>query len=318
MLSHSHSHAQPLPAPDGASGGAEAFAAATRAITGAIALNAAFTLVEAVAGFLAHSMALLADAGHNLSDIAALVLALAAGRLALTRSTRRFTYGFKRGSVLIALANVGILVFAMGVVFLEAIQRLRSPARVDAVVVMAVAAAGILVNGASAFVLRRGRGRDLNIRAAFWHLASDALVSLGVVLAGALILVFRAPWIDPAVSLAVAAFVLYGTWGILKEALSQALDAVPGGIDPAQVRAYLLGLDGVAEVHDLHIWGLTASQAILTAHLVVPEGSAGDSFLDGVAAGLLERFGIGHATVQVEMRSEDDTCRLEGCVTERG
>ena len=279
-----------------------------------ILLNLAFIAVEVTAGLLAGSLALLADAGHNFSDVVALLLAWAGTRLVRRPSSRRFTYGFKRASLLIALVNIVLLFFSLGIIAVESVRRLRAPTVPDGAVVMLVAGLGIFVNGFTAFLLRRGRERDLNVRAAFWHMIADALISLGVVAAGALVLLLRETWIDPVASLAIVAVVLVGTRGLLREALRLAVDAVPAGTDPAAVRDYLLGLPGVVTVHDLHIWALSASEAILTAHLVIPHGYPGDAFIDDAARVLRERFGICHTTLQVETRAAADACDLETCV----
>lgn len=249
---------------------------------------------------LGHSLALLADAGHNFGDVMGLLTAWGAASLAKRGPSGRYTYGLGSSSMLAALFNAVTLLVITGGVAWEAIRRLFSPEPVGGVVVMAVAAVGILVNGATAAMFASGRKGDLNVRAAFQHMLGDAVVAAGVVVAGGLILLTGLRWIDPVVSLGVSAIIVWATWGTLREALDMMLHAAPPGIDPAAVRAFLAGQPGVSTLHDLHIWPLSTTETALTAHLVMPEGHPGDQALAAVCHDLKHRFRIGHATLQVE------------------
>lgn len=270
-----------------------------RAFAIGIVLNVAYVVAEAVFGLASHSLALVADAGHNLSDVLGLGLGWLAVALAKRPPTPRHTYGLRRTSVLAALGNAVLLLVAIGAVAWEAVGRLMHPEPVGGAVVMAVAAAGILVNGFTAWLFASGRKGDLNVRAAFSHMAVDALVSLGVVFAGLAIRFTGALWIDPLVSLVVAGLVAWGTWGLLRESVGLAMDAVPEGIDPLAVRSYMEALPEVAEIHDLHVWAMSTTETALTAHVVCP-GGLSDERLHAVSDELHDRFGIEHATVQVE------------------
>jgi len=267
-------------------------------------------VVEAIYGFLSGSMALVADAGHNLSDVLSLLLAWGASVLARRAPSGRFTYGFKSSTILAALANAMLLLIATGMILLETIERFADPQPVAAGTVMVVAGIGIAVNTGTALLFLRGRKHDINIRGAFLHMAADALVSVGVVIAGALILFTGALWIDPVTSLVIVAVIAWSTWGLLKDSLAMGLLGVPKGIEEAAVRAHLAALPGVAAVHDLHIWPMSTTETALTTHLVMPGGHPGDAFLRDLAHGLEHDFGIGHATVQVEM--ERGICQLDG------
>jgi cobalt-zinc-cadmium efflux system protein len=264
-----------------------------------IALNFAFVLVEAVYGVLAHSMALLADAGHNLSDVLALALAWGASRLARRGPSARYTYGLRSTSILAALINAALLFLVTGGIVWESIQRLFEPEPVAARTVMWVALVGIAVNALSALPFAKSGG-DLNIRAAFLHLAADAAISLGVVLAALLTLYTGWLWLDPAMGIAIALVIIVGTWGLLRDSVNMALDAVPTHIDPAAVRAYLAKLSGVSEVHDLHIWAMSTTETALTVHLVMPKGHPGDAFTAEICKELREHYRVHHATVQIE------------------
>jgi len=274
-----------------------------------IGLNFAFVVVEAVYGVLAHSMALLADAGHNLSDVFVLALAWGASTLARRGPSERFTYGLRSSSILVALLNAALLLVVTGGIAWEAINRLAAPSPVAGATVIWVALAGIVVNGASAMLFARGRQHDVNIRGAFLHLAADAVVSLGVVVAGIGVLYTGWLWLDPVAGLLIAVVIVWSTWGLLRDSVAMSLQAVPTGIDPAAVRLYLERLDGVARIHDLHIWPMSTTETALTCHLVMPEGSPGDAFSGHVAHELQQRFRIGHATLQVE-RGQNG-CALE-------
>ena len=274
-----------------------------------ISLNFGFVLLETVYGLIADSVALVADAGHNLADVLGLVLAWWATSLVRKAPSARRTYGLKRSSILASLVNAVVLLVGVGGIAVEAVQRLGEPSPVDGTIVMWVAAVGIAVNGVTAYLFLRGGKGDLNIRGAFLHLASDAAVSLGVVIAGLVIGYTGWLWLDPAVSLVIAAIIILGTWSLLRESLDLALDAVPTGIDPGKVEAFLRDLPGVVAVHDLHIWAMSTTETALTVHLVRPGGGLDDALLDGAAEDLNKRFGIAHATFQVEAGNGAE-CRL--------
>lgn len=273
------------------------------------ALNLLFVVLEAVYGILANSMALLADAGHNLSDVFALLVAWAATSLTRRAPTPRYTYGLGSSSILAALANAVILLVAVGAIAVEALQRFGRPAPVAGITVMVVAGIGIAINAATAWMFARGRGGDINIRGAYLHMVADAAVSLGVVLAGLAIILTGWVWLDPLVSLAIACIIVWGTWGLLRDSINMALHAVPAGIDPVAVRVHLEQMPGVASIHDLHIWPMSTTETALTCHLVMPQGSPGDAWLATVAKSLHDGFGISHATLQIE-RGESE-CALE-------
>jgi cobalt-zinc-cadmium efflux system protein len=276
-----------------------------------LALNLAFVVIEATYGVIGHSVALLADAGHNLGDVLGLAAAGTAAVLARRRPSHRYTYGLRSSSILAALFNAIVLLIAVGAIVVEAIGRLVEPEPVATGTVMVVAAIGILVNGATALVLRDGHAHDLNIRAAFLHMIADTGVSLGVVLAGAAILVTGWLWLDPVASLVVAAVIVAGTWRLLRQALDMALHAVPSGIEAAAVHDHLASRTGVCAVHDLHIWAMSTTETALTCHLVMPAGPPGDAILAHLAQELHDRFGIAHATIQVETGDPDHPCKLE-------
>jgi cobalt-zinc-cadmium efflux system protein len=271
-----------------------------RAFAIGIALNTIFVATEVIYGFLANSVALLADAGHNASDVLGLVAAWAAFSMGKRAPTQRFTYGWKRSSILAALFNATCLMLAIGAIVWEGMQRLVHPEAVASSTIMAVAAAGIVVNGITAWLFASGRKDDLNIKGAHLHMLADALVSIGVVIAGFIILKTGLLWIDPAVSLVVAAVILVGTWGLLKESMAFSLDAVPSHIEPAIIRSELLGLSGVSAVHDLHIWPISTTDIAMTAHLVMPLGHPGDAFYGKIAEEMLHHHKINHVTLQIE------------------
>ena len=264
-----------------------------------IGLNVVFVAIEAFYGWKVNSLALLADAGHNLSDVIGLVLAwggVLAGRL---RPDVRHTYGWKRASILAAFINALLLLVAMGSLVWEALQRLQSPEPVAGVTIMVVAGIGIVVNTATALLFMRGRETDLNIRGAFLHMAADALVSVGVVVVGALALWFGWAWLDPVVSLLIAAVIVVGTWSLFRQSLHLLFDGVPESVDLLSVKALLESLPGVDRVHDLHVWAMGTSEIAMTAQLVMPDGPAGDAFLQNAIEQLHDRFEIEHATIQV-------------------
>ena len=280
-----------------------------RAFAIGTALNLGFVVAEIAFGLLANSMALLADAAHNFGDVLGLLLGWGAAWLARRPPTRRRTYGWGRSSILAALLNATILLIGVGAIGVEAVHRLLAPEPVREGVVILVAAVGILINGATALLFLRGRGHDINVRAQFVHMAADAGVSAGVVLAGLLILLIGWVWLDPAVSLAIGAVIVATTWGLLRESIDLAMDAVPGGVAQDAVQDYLASVPGVLEVHDLHIWGLSTTQTALTAHLVCVDPSA-ERTLHDVTTELRDRFGIGHATLQIETDIDAELCRL--------
>ena len=279
-----------------------------RAFLIGIILNTGFVIIEAVYGWLSGSMALIADAGHNLSDVLALLLAWGASAAAKRPATQRFTYGFKSSTILAALANAGLLLIAIGAILFETLRRVAEPAPVQGETMAIVAGIGILVNAGTAALFLRGQD-DINIRGAFLHMAADALVSLGVVIAGLAILWTGERWIDPAVSIAIVLVIAWGTWGLLKDSVAMSLLAVPKTVSQSGVHAYLAGLPGVEAVHDLHIWPMSTTETALTAHLVMPGGHPGDAFLREVAEELAHHHRIGHTTIQVE---RDRDC-VGGC-----
>ncbi|TNE31055.1 MAG: cation transporter [Alphaproteobacteria bacterium] len=270
-------------------------------------LNSAFVIVEAVYGFLSGSMALIADAGHNLSDVLALLLAWGASVAAKRPASTGFTYGYKSSTILAAFANALLLAVTVGAILFETLHRMVEPAPVQGMTMVLVAGIGILINTATALLFMRGRKHDLNIRGAFLHMAADALVSLGVVLAGLAIIYTGAMWIDPVTSLIIVAAIAWGTWGLARDSIKLGLNAVPDGIDAAAVQAHLSRLAGVEAVQHLHIWPMSTTETALTAHLVMPGGHPGDAFLQELAHGLDRAFGIGHTTVQIT------TTQMQGC-----
>ena len=276
-----------------------------------IALNTVFVVVEAIYGYLSNSMSLVADAGHNLSDVLGLAAAWVAAILVRRRATARFTYGYRSSSILAALFNAVFLLIAMGAVIWEALVRLAHPEPVAGTTVMVVAAIGILVNGLTAWLFASGAKGDINVRGAFLHMAADAAVSAGVVIAGLVIQLTGLAWLDPAVSLVIAGLVVWATWGLLRDSLAMSLDAVPQEISPEAVTGFLHGRPGVADLHDLHIWPMSTTSVALTVHLVMEEGYrlSGNGFLTETAEGLRARFGIGHATLQIE-EAGGPACRL--------
>ncbi len=274
-----------------------------------IGLNAAFVVAEAVFGYLGNSVALIADAGHNLSDVLALVVAWLADHLSRRAPSARFTYGLRGSSILAALFNAIVLLVAVGAIGWEAVLRLFNPAPVASTIVIVVAGLGILINGATAWLFASGRHSDLNIRGAYLHMASDALVSAGVVAAGLVIAATGWMWLDPVTSLMVSALIVAATLGLLRDSVAMSLDAMPAAIDPDAVRRLLEARPGVTEMHDLHIWSMSTREIALTCHLVIPAGRPDDGFLRDLAEDLRRQFGIGHCTVQIETDAEV-TCPL--------
>lgn len=285
---HAHGHHHHVPTSFG------------RAFAIGIVLNSAFVVIEATFGILSGSMALVADAGHNFSDVLGLAVAWGAAVLTARPPSARFTYGYKSSSILAALANAAMLLIALGAILVETVRRLIEPAPVAAGTVIAVAAIGIAINTATALLFLRGRAHDINIRGAYLHMAADAAVSAGVVVSGILIAFTGAWWIDPVTSLVIVGVIAAGTWGLLKDAVKMGLHGVPASVDEHKVEHYLADLPGVSAVHDLHIWPMSTTETAMTAHLVIPAGHPGDAFLDDLAHTLAHDFGICHSTVQIE------------------
>lgn len=302
---HDHDH-------DHAHGGGHSHAPADfgRAFAIGTVLNSGIVVLQAVYGLIAHSTALLADAGHNLSDVLSLIVAWGAASLAKRPPSERFTYGLRGSSIIAALFNAVFLLVVMGGIAWEAILRFSTPVAVEGYTLMIVAGIAIVINGITAWLFASGRKGDLNVRGAFLHMLSDAVVSFGVVCAGGLILLTGWLWIDPLMTLIIVAVIVYGTWGLLKDSFRMALAAVPGDIDPAKVREYLEVLPDVSRVHDLHIWPMSTTQTALTCHIVMPKGHPGDAFTRRLADELSERFNIEHATFQIEI-SENGDCKQQ-------
>jgi cobalt-zinc-cadmium efflux system protein len=294
---HDHHHHGHVPADMG------------RAFAIGVVLNTLFVAAEVAAGLWTGSLSLLADAGHNLSDVLSLLLAWGAAVLAKRRPAGRRTYGLRKATILASLANAVLLLVAVGAIVSEAVHRLRAPALVDSEVVMLTASLGVVVNGITAALFMRRRHEDLNVRGAFLHMAADAAVSLAVVIGAFAMAQTGLLWIDPALGLVIAAVIVFGTWGLLRDSADLAMDAAPRRIDVDEVRAWLRALPGVEEVHDLHIWGMSTTETALTAHLLRPDNGDGDHFLHDAAEGLARRFNIGHVTLQVEC-GHAHPCRL--------
>ena len=275
-----------------------------------IVLNTGFVVIEAIYGVLSHSIALVADAGHNLSDVLGLLVAWVAAILVKRQPKGRYTYGLRGSSILAALFNAVFLLMAIGAIGYEAVQRLFKPESVGGVTVMVVASIGVVINGVTACLFASGRKGDLNVRAAFLHMASDALVSAGVVVAALVILLTGWSWLDPLVSLAIVGILFFATWGLLRDSVSMSLQAAPPGLEVEKVSAFLRGRAGVAGLHDLHVWPMSTTETALTAHLVTPAGYPGDGFSAGIAAELKKRFGIDHVTLQIET-DPTSPCALE-------
>jgi cobalt-zinc-cadmium efflux system protein len=316
MAEHSHKHGDDHAGHDhkGHSHGhghAHAPASFDTAFAIGVALNTGFVVVEGIYGVLSHSLALVADAGHNLSDVAGLLLAWGAAWLARRKPTARRTYGLGSTTILAALANAAFLLVAIGAIAWEAIQRFGHPEPIQGGTVMIVAAIGIGINAATALLFMRGRKGDINIRGAFLHMAADAGVSAGVVLAGLIIVFTGWLWLDPVVSLGIVVVIAIGTWGLLRDSVNLAIHAVPAHLDPEAVRAHLAGLPGVNGVHDLHIWPLSTTQTALTAHLVRASAIIDDAETARICEDLNSRFGIHHATLQFETGTSGVDCALE-------
>jgi cobalt-zinc-cadmium efflux system protein len=280
-----------------------------RAFAIGISLNLSYFIAQVVFGIAAHSLALLADAGHNFGDVLGLGLAWGASYLVTRKPTERYTYGLRKTSVLAALANAIFLLVAVGVITGEAIRRFSQHEPVAGMTVICVAAIGVVINTATALLFMAGRKGDLNIRGAFMHMAADAAVSLGVVVAGFAILASGWHWLDPAVSLIINAVIVLGTWSLLRDSFKLSIDAVPEGMDVGAIKRHLAGQTGVTAVHDLHVWAMSTTETALTAHLVIPKASVDDAFLEHVCDEMRDKFRIGHSTIQIERG--DGTCMQE-------
>jgi len=275
-----------------------------------IALNVIFVVIEASYGIVADSMALIADAGHNLSDVMSLLLAWGANYLATKHPTKNRTYGLRRVTILTSLISSVLLLIALGGIAWEAFGRLSSPQSVDAITIIAVAAIGVVINTATALLFVSGQKHDLNIRAAYLHMAADAGISLGVVVAGVAIMITGWLWLDPVISLAIVLVILIGTWNLLKESINLSIDAVPQGINMSGITNYLTGINDVSEIHDLHVWALSTTETALTVHLVTTGTLIDNSFLKEVQQHLRHEYGIEHVTVQIENREKENACAL--------
>ena len=294
---HAHAHGRPRPG-------------TSRAFLIGIALNLTFVLVEGVFGILSHSMALLADAGHNLSDVLGLALSWAAMVLARTKPSSRRTYGLRGTTILASLGNALVLLFVTGGIAWESVRRLTTPAPVAGTTVIVVAVVGVAINASAAALFLRGKDSDLNVKSAFMHLASDAALSFGVAIAGLTMLVTHWWWLDPVVSIILSVIILVGTWSLFKSSVHLAMQGVPEHVDIESVRAYLAALPGVCEVHDLHIWAMSTTEVALTAHLVVPIADCKPTFMHDVAKHLHDAFKIEHATIQLEQPEQGGPCAL--------
>jgi cobalt-zinc-cadmium efflux system protein len=288
----------------------DSFDPAQRAFAAGVTLNLIFVAVELYFGYTANSLALLADAGHNFSDVIGLLIAWGALALAKRKPSARFTYGLRSSTIMAAAVNAMILLVAVGGIVWEGAHRLSAPQAVSGDTIIWVALLGMLINAGTALMLRQGSKNDINVRGAFLHMVADAAVSLGVVVAGLAMLWLGWLWLDGAVSILIAIVILWSTWDLFRESINLSLHAVPAQIDAGEVRDYLSGLRGVAGVHDLHIWAMSTTEVALTAHLLLPAGHPGDAFLHEASDQLGKRFHIHHATLQVEIGSKELSCRL--------
>lgn len=295
-MSHNHSHTQ------------KDF---SKAFLFGIILNVAYIIVEVTYGLISNSMALIADAGHNFSDVLGLILAWGGAYLAKKAATENRTYGLRKATVLAALFNAIILMIAVGAITIEAIRKVIEPEPMGGTTMMIVAGVGVVINTLTALLFVKGREKDINIKGAFLHMAADAGVSLGVVLAGLMINITGLYVLDPIISLVIVVVITIGTWGLLKDSFHLSMDAVPRGIDYKKIKNYLLSLEGVTDVHDLHIWAMSTTENALTAHLVMPDGEQDDKFLGKICKTLHDKFGIEHSTIQVEKSAQSASCENE-------
>lgn len=295
-MAHSHDHTPAAPKN------------ITRAFIIGVILNAGFVVVEAITGIYSHSLSLLADAGHNLSDVASLVLVLFANKLAKKQANEQYSFGYRQSTVLVALLNGAILLFALGAVAYEAIIRFSNPHHIEGGVVAVIAGIGIVINSVSALMFLKDKDKDLNVKGAYLHLASDAVISLGVVIAGIIIIYTGWFWLDSIVSLVLVIVVVIGTWGLLKESLRLTLNGVPKDIDMKEVKEYFLSLPGVTEVHDLHIWAISTTETALTIHLVIPNDVQSDVIYENIKETLHHKFNIAHSTIQIEKNQGQFHC----------
>lgn len=279
-----------------------------RAFIVGIILNSAFVIIEVIAGLWTHSLSLLTDAGHNLSDVASLVLALLATKLASKKANAQYTFGYKQSTVLAALINAGVLLFALGVITYEAIIRITQPHPIEGGLVAVVAGIGIIINSVTAFMFLKDKEKDLNIKGAYLHMAADALVSLGVVIAGIIIVYTHWFWLDAVVSLIIVVVIVFGTWDLLKESLRLTLNGVPRNIDMEKVKTYFMNLTEVKDVHDLHIWAISTTETALTVHLVIPGEIHEDHFYERIKNELHKDFDIDHSTIQIEKTVCNESC----------
>lgn len=275
-----------------------------------VTLNIIFVIIEVIYGIGADSMALIADAGHNLSDVMSLLLAWGANRLATKNPTSYRTYGFRRVTILASLISAVLLLVALGGITYETLERLFKPQAVDASTVIIVAAIGVVINTATALLFIKGQKHDLNIRAAYLHMAADAGISLGVVIAGIAILFTGWLWLDPVISLFIVIVILISTWSLLKESINLSIDAVPQGIDIVGIENYLSTLNNVTSIHDLHVWALSTTEVALTVHLVTIDSSINNSFLEEIQHYLHDNFEVEHSTIQIESATDDNSCLL--------
>lgn len=296
MESHHHSHDHFTPV------------YVTKALVTGIVLNMLFVITEAIAGLYTQSLSLLTDAGHNLSDVASLALALLANKLATRKANDQFSFGYRQSTVLVSLVNAGILVFALGAIAYEAILRINRTHTIEGGMVAVVAAIGIVINAFTAFLFFKDKEKDLNLKGAYLHMASDALVSLGVVIAGIVIVFTKWYWLDTVVSLLIVVVIVAGTWGLLKESLRLTLNGVPNDIDLKDVKKYLAGIEGVTDVHDLHVWAISTTEVALTVHLVIPGTARHDQLYHKISDDLHHRFNVTHTTIQIESDQEVFLC----------
>lgn len=296
-MAHDHSHHHPT--------------TYNKAFFLAVALNLGFTIIEAIYAVIANSMSLLADAGHNLGDVLGLVLAWGANYLLSKPASERYSYGYKRTTILAAIMNAFLLVATSAIIAYESIWKFFNPSEVTEIIVIIVAAIGILINGGTALLFISGTKEDLNIKGAFLHLATDALISVGVVIVGIAIYYTDWEWLDPCVGLAIVVIILIGTWGLLRDSVNLLLDAVPYHINHKAIREYLLSLPGVTDLHDLHIWGLSTKEVALTVHLIMPEARLSDADFLQITKDLHNKFKIDHPTLQVETGCDDHPCHLQ-------